>query len=287
MKDPIVILFYKFIDIADPKALRDEQFALADKHHLKGRAIVATEGINATFEGEREDIDKYKTEFLKNPLFSDVIFKESVGTGRAFPRLSVKVRDEIVALGAGKFDPQTETANQLPADELEKWYENGEDFIILDLRNDYEITSGAFEKTYDPGLRNFRDLPSKLDEIKHLKDKKIVTVCTGGIRCEKATCLLKKEGFSDLYQLKDGIHTYMQKYPASHFKGTLFVFDNRMTTPVVDVDGRPIIGKCEFCGTQTEEYANDDTVRPSKKILCCKECFEENKNSLREVVTLK
>ena len=90
-----------------------------------------------------------------------------------------------------------------------------------------------------------KDLIAK--KIKDLKDKKVVAVCTGGIRCEKATCLLKKEGFTDLYQLKDGIHTYMQKYPAKHFKGTLFVFDNRMTTDVVKLKKKEIIGNGFNC----------------------------------------
>lgn len=284
MQDPVVILFYKFVKIDDPKQLREEQFALAESLGLLGRAIVAKEGINATFEGEREAVEKYKAELVKDTRFSDIVFKESVGIGSAFPKLSIKVRDEIVTLGVGPLDPQTETANKLPADELEKWYDTGEDFVVLDLRNDYEIASGAFEKTVDPGLTNFRDLPEKLPELENLKDKKVVTVCTGGIRCEKATCFLRRKGFENIYQLEDGIHTYIKKYPGRHFKGTLFVFDNRMTTPVAEVDKRDIIGRCEFCGTTTENYANDDTVRPSMKILCCEECFEENKASLREAV---
>lgn len=287
MKDPIVILFYKFIQIDDPEKLRCEQMALAQSLDLKGRAIIAHEGINATFEGERENIEKYQTEFKKDPRFNDVVFKESSGTGMAFPKLSIKVRDEIVVLKAGDFDPSIETATELPADELEKWYDSGEDFVVLDLRNDYEIASGAFEKTVDPKLSNFRDLPERLPDLENLKDRKVVAVCTGGIRCEKATCLLKREGFKNIYQLKDGIHTYIKKYPGRHFKGTLFVFDNRMTTPVVNADNREIIGQCEFCQTQTENYANDDSVRPSRKILCCDGCFAKHRDSLREPVSVK
>jgi UPF0176 protein len=119
-----------------------------------------------------------------------------------------------------------------------------------------------------------------------LKDKKVVTVCTGGIRCEKATCLLKREGFSDVYQLKDGIHTYMKQHPGKHFKGTLFVFDNRMTTDVVPTENKEIIGKCSFCGTTTENYCSDDSVRPSRKILCCEDCFAIQGAQLRESVTV-
>jgi len=205
-------------------------------------------------------------------LFADILVKESAGTGSAFPRLTVKVRDEVVTLGAGKFNIKKDTAKRLPAKELEKLYKNDEDFVVLDLRNDYETVSGKFDKTVDLGLSNFRDLPKKLKMLKHLKNRKVIAVCTGGIRCEKATCLLKKEGFTDLYQLEDGIHTYMKEYPAHHFKGSLFVFDNRMITDVVPTKNRIVMGQCAFCAVGTESYYSDDRYRPSKKILCCKDC---------------
>lgn len=285
-KDFIIILFYKFIDLPDPKSFAISHKEKCSSLGLTGRMIVAEEGINGTFEGVRDKIDEY-CEFLKSdPRFSDIVIKESKGNGIAFPKLKVKVRNEVVTLGAGRFDIKKETATELEASELEKWYENNEDFIVLDLRNDYEIASGKFEKTIDPGLANFRDLPEKIEKLKEIKDKKIVAVCTGGIRCEKATCLLKKEGFSNIYQLKDGIHTYMKEYPNKNFKGTLFVFDNRLTTDVVENLDRISIGKCVFCEKNTENYCSDDRTRPSKKILCCGDCFLKNKEYLREGVTM-
>ncbi len=282
----VIILFYKFVYIADHK-----EFVMSHKKKcielkLRGRVIVAHEGINGTLEGTRENIEEYKAFLKKEPLFANISFKESEGTGVAFPKLKVKVRDEVVTLGAGSFDIKNETATELSATELETWYENGEDFIVLDLRNDYEIASGRFEKTVDPKLSNFRDLPDKIKELKSIKNKKVVTVCTGGIRCEKATCLLKKEGFTDLYQLKDGIHTYMKEYPGKNFKGTLFVFDNRLTTDVVRIENKVIVSKCFSCNRIAEKYYSDDRTRPSKKILCCDTCYVENKSYLREGVTV-
>lgn len=287
MKKSKIILFYKFIDLDDPKTLMAEQKAIAKSLNLKGRVIIGEEGINGTFEGLPEDVEKYKEFMWNDSRFSDLTFKESDGDFSAFPKLQIRVRKEIVVLQAGKFDPSKETATELTADELESWYEKGEDFEILDLRNSYEIECGQFDKTIDPGLQNFRDLPKKLDELKKLKGKKLVTVCTGGIRCEKATCLLKREGFEDIYQLKDGIHTYMQKYPGKHFKGTLFVFDNRMVTDVVPIKNKEIIGKCKYCGIQSERYYNDDTTRPSTKVICCEHCYESHSDFLRDVVTEK
>lgn len=286
MNNHYVLLFYKFINLPDPKAVADGQREICSKLGLMGRVIIAHEGINATLEGTREQVDAYKT-FLKNDqYFFDILVKESPSNGKSFHRLSVKVRPEIVTLGAGTFDVKNETATELPADELQKWYENNEDFVVLDLRNDYEIASGKFEKTIDPKLANFRDLPQKISEMGDLKNKKVVTVCTGGIRCEKATCLLKKEGFSDVYQLKDGIHTYMQQYPGEHFKGTLFVFDDRMTTDVVPIPNKEIVGTCTFCNVATESYCSDDSTRPSRKILCCNDCFAKESHHLRASCTV-
>jgi UPF0176 protein len=276
-----VILFYKFVPVQDPAALRDEQRALAEMCNLKGRMLVATEGINATFEGTDADVARYKAALAQHPLFADMLIKESAGTGRAFRKLEVKVRPEVVTLGAGAFDVAHETAPTLESAELERMYERGDDFVVLDLRNDYEIAVGKFDNTIDPALHNFRDLPEKLPELAYLKDKKVVTVCTGGIRCEKATCLLKREGFTDVVQLKDGIHTYMQQYPGKHFRGSLFVFDNRITTTVVDTPQRDIIGVCAFCGGSTEDFYNDDTVRPSRKVMCCRSCIGAQHKVLR------
>lgn len=266
-----VILFYKFVRIDDPAELRDAMRALAEKHGLKGRMLIAHEGVNATFEGTPEAIEAYTTELRKNPLFADIVIKESASAGNSFNKLQVKVRKEVVTLGAGEFDIQKDTAPAISAEELEAMYDRDEDFVVLDLRNDYETAVGKFEKTFDPGLTLFRDLPAKIESFAHLKKKKVVTVCTGGIRCEKATCLLKKEGFEDVVQLQDGIHTYMQQFPGSRFKGSLFVFDNRIVTPVVETD-YDVEGKCEFCGVNTETFYNDDRVRPSRKVICCDEC---------------
>jgi UPF0176 protein len=277
----IVILFYKFVDLADPKAVAEAHRAKAAELGMKGRMLVAEEGINGTFEGTLEAIRAYQAFLKEDPRFADMKVKESAGTGKSFPKLKIKIRDEVVTLGAGRFDVAATTATELPAADLQKWYENDEDFVVLDLRNSYEIASGKFDKTIDPGLANFRDLPGKVKELENLKDKKVVTVCTGGIRCEKATCFLKEQGFTDIYQLKDGIHTYMQEFPGEHFKGTLFVFDDRMTTDVVEIPEKVAIGRCTFCEVETENYCSDDSVRPSRKLLCCPACYEREGGRLR------
>lgn len=284
-EDFIVILFYKFVNIDNPEKLKEEQLKLCNDLNLKGRIIIAKEGINATLEGLGGDIEKYKEVFKLDSRFSDISFKESVGFGNSFPKLKIKVRDEIVTLKGGIFDVQKETAPKISADELDEWFEKKEDFVVLDLRNNYEVAVGKFDKTIDLKLGNFRDLPQKIDELNYLKDKKVVTVCTGDIRCEKATCLLKRRGFKNIYHIEDGIHSYMQKYPNKYFKGTLFVFDNRITTPVIEKEGREVIGSCVYCGISTENFVNDDRFIPSKKLLCCEGCFENKSDTLRKIVS--
>jgi UPF0176 protein len=286
----IVILFYKFLSIADPEALRVQQLSLCQSLGLTGRLIIATEGINGTFEGTVNNVAKYIEAMHRDARFADISFKKSIGTGAAFPKLKIKVRDEIVALNPHReIDPTAQTAVELTASELQQWYDNDEDFVVLDLRNDYEIESGYFDKTINPGLDNFRDLTEeKINELatdERLKGKKVLTVCTGGIRCEKATCLMNDERFPELYQLKDGIHTYMEQYPNQHFKGTLFVFDNRSVTDLGAGEGREVVSKCEYCDEATENYVNDDSQTPSRKLLCCQDCYQEKKDILRAFVS--
>ncbi|MSU54516.1 MAG: hypothetical protein EXS48_01585 [Candidatus Staskawiczbacteria bacterium] len=280
-----IILFYKFTPIKDPDGFRIKQRKIAETFNLKGRMLIAKEGINGTFEGQTKDIKAYIKELRKQAVFKDVVFKESAGFGKAFTKLQLKVRPEVVTLGVGELNIKKDTAPVITAQKLEKMYENDEDFVVLDLRNDFEVQAGYFEKTINPKLQKFKDLPQKIAELSHLKHKKVVAVCTGGIRCEKATVLLKKEGFTNLYQLKDGIHTYMKKFPGKNFKGSLFVFDNRMITPVEDSDGREVVGKCAYCNTTCEEYYNDDLVRPSRKVICCDNCIKSHKK-LRPAVTV-
>lgn len=272
-----VILFYKFSRIKNPVAFRDKNRKIAEAFGLKGRLLVAPEGINGTFEGTTKNIKKYIKKVREQAFWRDVVFKESPGTGKAFTKLMVKTRPETVTLGVGDLNVPKNTSKMVTASQLNKMYDKKEDFVVLDLRNDYEIEAGYFEGTINPKLKFFRDLPEKIKELEHLKGKKVVTVCTGDIRCEKGTCLLKKEGFKNVYQLKDGIHTYMKKYPAKRFKGTLFVFDNRMTTTVTDAPNREIVGRCKYCKVLCEEFYNDDSLRPSRKVICCGKCIMRHK----------
>lgn len=271
-----VILFYKYTRIEDPEELRAEERERCERLGLKGRMIVAHEGINGTYEGTDENIQQYVSELTSDSRFVDTHIKYSKGTGNAFPKLSIKVRPEIVTLRLDNedFHPADFTAPYLTPEELHAWYENNEDFVVIDMRNDYEHAVGHFDKSVLPELKNFRDLPRLLPKLEHLKDKKVLTVCTGGVRCEKASGYLLKHGFKNVHQLDGGMVSYMEKYPAQNFKGAMYVFDNRV---VVDYDGgkHEVIGVCTGCGDKTENYHDCVYYACGNQILRCKKCLEK------------
>lgn len=271
-----VLLFYKYTKVDQPKKVREEQRALCQSLDLKGRIIVSDEGINGTLEGTLENTEKYIKEMDKSQYFSDISFKKSEGTGQAFPKLSVKYRSEVVTAGLPDLNPLKTTGKYILADELHEWFESGKEFYVVDMRNDYEYASGYFENFISSELKNFYDLPSVLPKIIHLKDKTVVTVCTGGIRCEKASGFLVENGFADVYQLKDGIHTYMEKYPNQHFKGKLYVFDKRITLGFnTDSPEHTIVGKCDKCEKVCDSYVNCAYNECHRHYICCNDCLDQ------------
>lgn len=281
-----ILLFYKYVAITDPQALVDSQRALCERLNLKGRILIAHEGINATLEGTTAQIEEYCATLVADSRFADVHLKKSAGTGKAFPKLSIKIRKEIVTLGLSAekdVDPRTTTGKYLSAKELQEWFSSGKKFKIVDMRNDYEHKVGHFKGSVLPPLHNFRDLPKALKTLEPLKDETVLTVCTGGVRCEKASGYLVKNGFKDVYQLAGGIVTYMEQFeraadgsrPAQNFLGSLYVFDDRVTMAYAAPTERSVVGSCSFCSTPTETYVNcaDDVCH--KHFLVCEGCKKE------------
>jgi UPF0176 protein len=269
-----VVLFYKYVHITDTKAFKKHYDALCAKYALKGRTIIAEEGINGTLEGTKEATEAFVQELKEDSRLHDMHIKRSVGTGSTFPKCSVKIRDEIVGTRFPKeIDPTKDTATHLKPEELRSWYEDGKDFVVVDMRNSYEFASGHFKNSIDPGMTASRELPEKMEVLAPYKDKTVLTVCTGGVRCEKMSAYLKHEGFKDVYQLDGGMHTYMEKYPGKDFLGTLFTFDNRL---VMDFGGdREIIGTCKHCGAKTEKYQNCSNAACNLLFLVCSNCVHD------------
>lgn len=277
-----IILFYKYTHIDDPTLLAEEQRALQTRLELTGRTLIAEEGINATLEGTTEHIEEYLRVFLADPRFATTHIKKSVGTGSAFPKCIVRVKPEIVALelGACDVDPTTQTGIHLSPEDLHTWIHSDKEFYIVDMRNAYEQQIGHFRGSVLPPMDNFRDLPRFISFLAHLKNKTVVTVCTGGVRCEKASGYLLANGFTDVYQLDGGIVSYMERFPNEDFLGKLYVFDARMAMGFYTDDPKhQVVGSCTICNAPCERFtncANDDCHRQTIACETCEEAKGEN-----------
>lgn len=273
-----IILFYYYTKIKDCNTLMEREKAVCDVLGLKGRILIAEEGLNGTLEGETEMVDRYISHIKSDKRFRKIDIKWSEGTGNAFPKLSVRVRDEIVGQKLPKhIDPTKLTGIHLSPHELHKWYkENKDDFVIVDMRSKYETMCGIFDKTIDIDVDASRYLPKskELEAIKKAEDegKKIVTVCTGGVKCEKMSAYLIDLGLNkkNVYQLHNGIHAYMQEFPGEDFNGALYTFDARKT---MHFGGdRKIHGKCFKCNASCEEVYDiyEDDGHEHQRIICDK-----------------
>lgn len=286
----IVLLFYKYVHIKDPKEVMITHRAYCEALDLKGRILIAEEGINGTLEGTDLNIEKYIQLTENDKRFRNINWKKSAGNGKSFPKLKVKVRPEIVTTGIinKDFGPlKRVTGKYLSADELKKWYEEGREFYVVDMRNDYEFEIGRFKNSIWPqGLGHFRDVPKAIKSINKLKNKTVVTVCTGGVRCETASGLLMKYGFKEVYQLQHGIVTFMEKYPNTYFEGKLLVFDQREAIGFnTDSKNYKMIGKCRICGNKSENLEDYfDGKRNSYGIICL-DCIKKGKVELERKPT--
>ncbi|HSR89623.1 MAG TPA: rhodanese-related sulfurtransferase [Candidatus Udaeobacter sp.] len=271
-----ILLYYKYTNIANPGEFCNAQKSLCEQLGLTGRIIIAPEGINGTVEGLKENTQKYIDKMISDPRFTDMNFKRSIGTGNAFPKLSVKARSEIVSAHLGEKDvnPAITTGKYLAPEQLHEWIHSSKEFYIVDMRNDYEHCVGFFKNSILPPLKNFRDLPKILPKLAHLKNKTVVTVCTGGVRCEKASGFLVENGFNDVYQLHNGIVSYMEKYPDEDFAGKLYVFDGRVTMAFSSENNKhEIVGHCRKCGTSNENFVNCLLPTCHDHFICCQNCL--------------
>ena len=268
-----VLLYYKYTTIEDPETFAADHLAFCKAHHLKGRILVSTEGINGTLSGTKEETDQYIEHMHADERFKDMVFKIDEADGHAFKKMHVRPRKEIVALDLEEdVDPRQTTGKYLSPSEFKKALED-DDTVIIDARNDYEFDLGHFRGAIRPDITRFRDLPDWIkDHEDILEGKKIVTYCTGGIRCEKFSGWLVKEGFEDVAQLHGGIATYGKdpETQGQYWDGKMYVFDERISVDVNHVD-RTVIGKEWFDGTPCERYINCSNPECNKQILVSEE----------------
>src|SRR3989344_2891965 len=272
-----VISFYKYVLIENPQELQDLLRKHCQQHGLLGRILLGKEGLNGAVSGKKEQVQQFKELLLKNPLFSGLTFREQEYHQNAYHKLVVKVRKEICAFGA-EVDVAKSKGQHLPPQQLKGWYEQNEDFIIVDARNEYEFEVGRFKDALNLNLKNFREFPAAAKQLEAIKDKKIVLYCTGGIRCEKASAYLKEQGFPQVYQVEGGIINYVNQFPDANWEGGLFVFDDRLVSDL----GEPIT-HCEHCTKDCEQYVNCHNLDCDRLFIICNQCqISMNKNCSEE-----
>ena len=277
-----IILFYKFTPLKDPVTVMHWQRELAESWGLKGRIIIARHGINGTLGGPVEGLKRYVKQTKLHPSFKGMVFKWRDGSAADFPRLNVKVRQELVAFGAGDELKVDETGvvgggQRLKPKQLHKLLKKrGEEVVFFDGRNPYEAAIGRFQNAVvSTHVKTSRDFLAELKDPKYedIKGKPVVTYCTGGIRCEVLSVLLKNRGFKEVYQLDGGIVKYGEEYgDAGYWEGKLYVFDGRMATAFSE-DAKDV-GECRICTKFTSHYINCANPACNKLILVCEQCHE-------------
>ncbi len=270
-----ILLYYKYVPIADPEALKNAQRKLCEDLELKGRILVSSEGINGTIAGGKKRINKYMLETQKIPELQDMEWKISWAEEQVFPRLKVVVRDEIVLLGKKRIGMDvslTNKADYIQPEELVALYDNNEDFVILDARNNYEAIIGKFKNALVPPIDTFREFPEFVEKnLSQYKDKNVVTYCTGGVRCEKASAYLRENGFKHVRQLHGGVHVYAEKTGGKYFEGELFVFDKRLHVPVNQINPT-VLTSCKFCNQPVTRYIDCSVAMCDEFLICCTAC---------------
>lgn len=271
-------MYYKFVPVADPAMTMRWQRELCRRLALKGRVIVAPQGINGTLGGDIENLREYKREMNRSILFKGITYKWSDGQGVEFPRLSIKVKDELVAFKASEqiqvnAKGVVNGGQHLKPEQLHQLVAERQDVVFFDGRNAYEAAVGRFKNAIVPNTKTTRDFVKELDsgKFENLKDKPVVTYCTGGVRCEILSSLMKQRGFKEVYQLDGGIVKYGQTYGDDGlWEGSLYIFDQRMNQRFSDHSKD--IGDCVHCQSKTSHYMNCANPACNRLVLVCQSC---------------
>ena len=220
---------YKFERLENLDTLIPEFQDKCDELELKGSVYLSPRGINFSISGTEENIEKY-IEFMENDSrFLNIPLKRTYSETQPFRRMKVRLKKEIISLGRDDIDPRELTGEYVSPQELLSMYENNEDVVVLDTRNEYETRVGLFENAVDLQLDTFRDFPKAIEQLpEEYKEKQIVMYCTGGIRCEKASAVMLKAGFTDVKQLEGGVLDYFKETGGKYWNGDCFVFDERV-----------------------------------------------------------
>lgn len=274
-QDYQVLLYYNFVSVPDPEAVRAEMEEFCIGNRLKGRILIAKEGLNGTVSGLATDTIAYMDWLGQHPVFHSTEFKIDPSEHHTFLKLHVRVKEEIVNFGVGDLNPNSPLDNYIEPDEFRRALKSeNEDIIFLDARSNYEHKVGKFKGALTLDIDNFRELPGAIEELEHLKDKKIYTYCTGGIKCEKVSRYMIEQGFENVFQLHGGIVRYGHEAEGEDFEGSCYVFDQRVVVPV-NTSNPTTIGECHLCSGKTDVMVNCANSDCNLHFLICETCAQE------------
>ncbi|MBC7387478.1 MAG: glutathione S-transferase N-terminal domain-containing protein [Cryobacterium sp.] len=230
LAEPILnVSFYRFVTLRDLERKKESIKSRAKEAGIKGSILLSEEGINGFLAAEESILRVYLDWlFSEYGEFNGMAPKESFSSKIPFARMIVKIKDEIIAMGRPTIRPEEKTGKVIDARTLKNWFDEKKEFVMLDTRNDYEISEGTFKNAVHYDIETFKEFPAALEKnAGNLADKTVVMFCTGGIRCEKATALAMDLGIQDVYQLDGGILKYFEEVGSAHYRGDCFVFDGR------------------------------------------------------------
>jgi UPF0176 protein len=268
-----VIAFYRFVELEDPESLVRDHKRFFEGRDIRGRIYISDEGINAQMSASREETEAYREWLLADARFAGTQFKIDPYPEHAFAKMIVKFRPQLAAM-----DLRVDTREGGEHVSPERWSEmldHAEDYLVLDVRNDYEWDIGHFKGAERPDAQAFRDFPEYTRQLKEQHDPKktkVMMYCTGGIRCEIYSAHMKQEGFDEVYQLDGGVINYGHQEGNKHWDGKLFVFDDRMAVPISE-DPHSVIGECRFCAAPADHPYNCANMDCNKLYLCCDACL--------------
>jgi UPF0176 protein len=279
MKSHFVLAYYCFTPIEEParEVVRHKAFFLT--RDIKGRIYISPNGINGQMSATPQAAEEYMEWLKSDPRFKGVEFKIHLHTEHCFPRLTIKVRPQLVAIDVAV--DMSKTGIHVSPEEWKEMLEQKDDqTVLLDVRNDYEWEIGHFEGAELPTLEQFREFPQYAKKLKEKCDPqktKVMMYCTGGIRCEVYSALLKEEGFNEVYQLQGGIIKYGLQAGSKHWKGKLFVFDDRLAVPISEKEPAQLISECIYCKAKSDLYFNCANIDCNELYISCLVCAEKTK----------
>ena len=277
----LVAALYKFVEIDDLLSLQSNLYEICEKNNIMGTILIANEGINGTISGKTNEINQTISLLKSDKRFANIEIKFSSTDKQPFHRMKVRLKKEIVTIGLPEINPNKKVGTYVKPDD---WNDliSDPNVVVIDTRNKYETKIGSFQNALDPETSSFREFPDWVKKFKSSKEnanKKIAMFCTGGIRCEKASSLMKEEGFEDVYHLQGGILKYLETIDKENslWNGECFVFDQRVClTDELEVGSYKMCFACRMPITE-EEMQNEKYIEGISCIYCYDKTTKEKK----------